>query len=57
MFVVMKMARTLSSLSMLPKVKERKIETFFKNIGTANPLINSGDVVLVVYRGSKTSCP
>lgn len=44
------MARTLSSLSMLPKVKEYKIETFLKNLGTANPLINSGHAVLVVYK-------
>lgn len=30
-------------------VKFYKIETLFKNTGTANPLINSGDAVLVFY--------
>ena len=30
-------------------VKFKKIETLFKIIGMANPLINSGDAVLVVY--------
>ena len=30
-------------------VKFQKIKTLFKNTGTANPLINSGDAVLVVY--------
>jgi len=31
-------------------VKFKKIETLFKIIGMANPLINSGDAVLVVYK-------
>ena len=30
-------------------VKFKKIETLFKIIGMANPLINSGDAVSVVY--------
>lgn len=34
-------------------VKFSKIKTLFKNTGTANPLINSGDAVLVVYQSCK----
>ena len=33
-------------------VKLKKIETLFKIIGMANPLINSGDAVLVVYNSN-----
>ena len=36
-------------------VKFKKIKTFFKNTGTANPLIKSGDAVLVVYFKNRKS--
>ena len=36
-------------------VKFQKIKTLFKNTGMANPLINSGDAVLVVYSTNNSS--
>ena len=36
-------------IALCPFYQITKIETFFKNIGTANPLINIGHAVLVVY--------